>query len=227
MTHADGGEATSKALALVQKLNALGLDGGVPGMKSSIELAGDYVGDSSYRDHEGRIKSLIRWETSKTASSGFVTGLGGLVTLPATLPAGLGAAWIVQVRMVGAIAYLRGWDLEDERVRTLCLAALVGDSTVNAVSKEFGGQVAVKGGKAALGRVPGKVFIEINKKVGFRLITKGGQKGVINLGKVVPVLGGVVGGAVDASATRTVGAVATRAFHARPNDGYGVYAAER
>lgn len=223
MAH-DDEESSSKALTLVTKLQELGLEGKVPGMKSSIELAAEYLGDSSYGSHEDRIKSLIRYETSKTAGSGFLTGVGGLVTLPVSLPAGLGAAWIVQVRMVGAIAHLRGWNLGDDRVRTLCLATLLGDAMAKEIGKHMGTQVAMKGGKAAVGRISGKAIIDLNKKVGFRLVTKGGQKGVLNLGKAVPLLGGIVGGGVDATATRAVGGVAKRTFHARPQDGFGVYA---
>lgn len=38
---------------------------------------------------------------------------------------------------------------------------------------------------------------EINKKVGFRVITKAGEKGTVNLMKVVPIVGGVVGAGFD------------------------------
>jgi hypothetical protein len=56
------------------------------------------------------------------------------------------------------------------------------------------------------------VLLDINKKVGFRLVTKSGTTGVVNLSKAVPVLGGVVGGTIDGTSTRAVGAVARRAF---------------
>jgi len=114
--------------------------------------------------------------------------------------------------MIGSIAHIRGYDLADERVRTLVIAAIAGDATVSEVTKRIGSDFATRAGKAAVQRVPGKVLIEINKKIGFRLLTKSGTTGVVNLSKVVPVLGGVVGGAVDGTSTRAVGAIATRAF---------------
>ncbi|MFN5980296.1 MAG: hypothetical protein ACK45W_13510, partial [Pseudanabaena sp.] len=46
-------------------------------------------------------------------------------------------------------------------------------------------------------RIPGRVLIEINKKIGFRLITKAGEKGVVNVMKMLPLVGGVVGGTFD------------------------------
>lgn len=64
----------------------------------------------------------------------------------------------------------------------------------------------------ALKAVPGRLLIERNKLVGFRLLTKAGTKGVINLIKRVPVAGGLVGGTVDAFACRKVGALAREMF---------------
>lgn len=53
---------------------------------------------------------------------------------------------------------------------------------------------------------------QINQKVGFKLFTKFGEKGIINFGKAVPLLGGVVGGLFDVIATNTVGNVAIDTF---------------
>jgi hypothetical protein len=200
------------ALQLVSKLTDLGIDGKAPRLKPSIIVAGDYLADTRFAHDEDRIRSLIRWHVAAATTTGFTTGLGGLVTLPVTLPVGLGAAWLLQARMIGSIAHIRGYDIADERVRTLVIAAIAGDATVSQVTKRIGSDLATRAGKAAVHRVPGKVLVEINKKVGFRLLTKGGTKGVVNLGKAVPVLGGVVGGAVDGTSTRAVGAVARRAF---------------
>ena len=57
----------------------------------------------------------------------------------------------------------------------------------------------------ALRRLPGRIFIEINKRVGFRLLTKFGEKGMINLVRAIPVLGGLIGGGVDAVWTKAIG----------------------
>jgi uncharacterized protein (DUF697 family) len=202
----------STAIELVRKLTELGIEGKAPGMKRSIGLAVDFLKDARFPHHHARITSPVRWEAGKTAGSGFVTGLGGLITPPIALPAGVGAAWVVQARMVGAIAHIRSYDLDDERVRTVALAAIAGDSTVTQVTKALGADFATRAGRAAVGRVPGKALIEINKKVGFRLLTKSGTTGVVNRSKAMPILGGVVGGVVDGTATRAVGAVARRAF---------------
>ena len=54
-------------------------------------------------------------------------------------------------------------------------------------------------------KIPGETIKAINSKVGFRFVTKFGEKGVVNLGKVVPVLGGVIGGTLDVASTKIIG----------------------
>ena len=44
------------------------------------------------------------------------------------------------------------------------------------------------------------------------MVTKFGQKGVINLGKCIPLVGGVIGGTVDAVGTLTIGKTAKKIF---------------
>ena len=45
--------------------------------------------------------------------------------------------------------------------------------------------------------------------MGFRFVTKFGQKGIVNLGKMVPVAGAILGGGFDFVETRII---ATRAY---------------
>lgn len=42
-------------------------------------------------------------------------------------------------------------------------------------------------------KIPGSTITKINQKVGFRLLTKFGNTDVVNLGKMVPLVGGVIG----------------------------------
>lgn len=207
----------SSALELVKTIMSTGIDGRGR-LKSSRELGEEYLSDPRYGSRKERVDALVRWETTKNFSTGFATGLGGLMTLPAAVPASIGAAWVIQARMVAAIAHIHGYDVEDDRVRTLTMAALVGDATVKEAAKSVGVEFSQRGANALVGKLPGHVVIAINKKVGFRLMTKAGSKGLINVSKLVPVLGGVVGGTVDAASCRTVAAVARRAFPPLPED---------
>jgi hypothetical protein len=118
--------------------------------------------------------------------------------------------------MVGSIAHLHAYDVRDDRVRTLAMAALVGDASLKEALKGVRVDISQRAGKKAVQRIPGHVLIAINKKIGIRLLTKAGSKGVVNLTKVVPVLGGVVGGGVDAGACRTVAVAARKTFPPLP-----------
>ncbi|GDX83766.1 hypothetical protein LBMAG42_55770 [Deltaproteobacteria bacterium] len=201
-------------MRLVKGVLSHGVDGLGP-MSSSKELADEYLRDSSYSSLENRVDAMIRWEASKNFGTGFVTGMGGLITLPVSIPASMYANWFVQARLAGGVASLFGYSTSEERVRTFILLSLIGDAGREVV-KNAGVQIGNKVGMKALGAIPGKVLIEINKKVGFRLITKAGEKGIINLTKAVPILGGMVGGTVDGLACAGVGKTAKGIF-AREN----------
>ena len=74
------------------------------------------------------------------------------------------------------------------------------------------------GNKLTLGfvkKIPGSLLTKINQKVGFRFITRAGTTGIVNLTKLVPLVGGVVGGAFDFAGTRIIANKAVKVF------GYG------
>jgi hypothetical protein len=203
-------EKDSKAVKLVKWISDKAIDG-VPPLSSADDLAQEYLIDASYRSHHKRVDSLISWETSKNFTSGFITGLGGVITLPVSLPVGFGASWVVQARMAAAIAHIYGHNIHSDRIRTFIMLSLVGDSIKDIIK---GAGIAIGRGvtKSLIERIPGKVLIELNKRIGFRLITKAGEKGAINLMKGVPFIGGLVGGTFDAAACRIVGRNAKKLF---------------
>ncbi len=182
---------------------------GIPGTDTSYELADSYLEKNPNIDHA--INSLINWQTTKCATSGFITGLGDVITLPVAIPVNIASVIYVQMRMVASIAHLRGYDLKDDQVQTVVYACLTGQSATEVV-KAAGVKIGLKVGEAPVKRIPTQVLVKINQKVGFRLVTKFGEKGIINLGKMVPVLGGVIGGSFDAVSTQTIATAAKRTF---------------
>lgn len=153
------------------------------------------------------VTSLIRYQTAKASATGFATGLGGAATLPASLPAEVAGTLYIQFRMIAAIAYIHGHDPHSDQVKTIAFAALLGKKATK-VLREIGIDIGKKVATEALKRLPGRVLTKINKQVGFRLLTKFGQTGSINLVKWIPVAGGVVGGAVDGVTTNGIGTAA-------------------
>ncbi len=182
---------------------------GALGFDSARSLADDFLA----RDEDliTQVNSLIRWQNKKAATSGFLTGLGGIVTMPVTIPANITSVIFVQVRMIAAIALMGGQDLQDDRVKTLVYACLTGNAGKD-ILKDMGIVVGTKLTTNAIKSISGKTITAINQKVGFRLLTKFGEKGVINLGKAVPLVGGFIGGTVDSIATNTIGNIARDTF---------------
>ena len=201
----------SKALELVEWIVDKAIQGVPPLLSSTEELANEYLQDLKYKNNDERVDALIKWETAKNFSTGFVTGLGGLLTLPISMPSALGACWIIQARMAGAIAIIYGHNIKEDRVKTLVILSILGDG-VKEVLKEVGVQIGEKFTKNLIMKIPGRVLKEINKKVGFRLLTKAGEKGVINLIKIVPIAGGLISGVFDASFCYNVGKIAKEIF---------------
>jgi uncharacterized protein (DUF697 family) len=200
----------SNVKRLVRKVLDHAIDG-VPPLSGASALAKTYAVNRSYTSDDKRVDALIRWEASKNFTSGFLTGMGGLITLPVTVPASLGASWVIQARLCGAIAELYGHSLREDRVRTLVLLALVGDSAKE-VLKDAGILFGKRLTLHVIEHLPAQALIELNKKVGFSLVAKAGEKGLVNLAKVVPVLGGVVSGSFDAGMCVGVGKAAKRIF---------------
>lgn len=170
------------------------------------QLAEDYLNKSE--NVESAAKSFINYQIAKCTTSGFITGLGGLITLPIAIPANISSVLYVQMRMIACLAHMGGYDTSSDQVQTLVYACLAGIS-VDQVLKQFGIKFGTKFTQAMIKKIPGTTLVKINQKVGFRLITKGGAKGLVNLGKAVPIIGGVVGGGFDLVETKII---ADRAF---------------
>lgn len=199
----------SQVSNLLVDLYSKALDG-IPGVSKSVEdLALDYFGKHETR--EKAAKALINNQIAKCGTSGFLTGLCGAVTLPVTLPVNITNVLYVQIRMVAAIAWLGGFNIYSDQVQTMVYACLVGNSISN-VMKQTGIKIGEKITTKTIEKIPGKVLTAINQKVGFRLVTKFGEKGAVNLVKLVPVAGGVIGGAFDVGSTKVIAANAYHLF---------------
>ena len=184
---------------------------GIPkiGAKSAEDLAEEYRRSSG--SLSSQVDSLINWQCAKTGASGFMAGVGGAMTLPVTIPAELSAVMFVHLRMVASIAHMGGHNIYDDKVKTMAFLCLCGDSA-REVLRQTGVQAAVRAGENIIAKISGEVIKNINKSVGYRLLTKAGEKGTINLMKLVPLLGGLASGAINAASTKTIGKTAKKVF---------------
>ena len=175
---------------------------GIPKVSPSVEeMANDYL--KKYKTKEEACKAMIRNQITKCATSGFITGFGGFITMPVTLPANITSVIYVQMRMIACTSYMAGFDLDSDQTQTLVYACLAGVA-VNNVIKQAGIKFGVKFANGLIKKIPGKVLIKINQKVGFRFATKFGTKGIINLGKLIPGVGAVIGGGLDLVETKII-----------------------
>lgn len=165
------------------------------GAMSAYKLADDYLKKEG-NDPKKVAKELVKWQKGKGFASGFMTGLGGIITLPVAIPVNIVSVLLVQIRMIAAIAHLGGYDLKSDQVKTFVYVCLVG-SAASDIIKNTGIRLGNKIAYAQVSRISGETLLKINQKIGFRLFTKFGQKGIVNFGKMIPIAGGVIGGSVD------------------------------
>lgn len=183
--------------------------GDIPGLGSSSDMAKKYL--DKYGSVNAAVDHLVKWQITSSATTGFATSFGGLPTMAITLPANIAGVMGIQLRMIGAIAELGGFHEQTEEKKTGMYLCLLGSQAGNTLSKTTG-QFAIKFSTAALKKLPGSVLTKINQAVGFRLFTKFGQKGLVNIHKAIPVVGGVVGGSIDALSTYSIAKAAKALF---------------
>ena len=205
----DGKFDEKDVMILLDKLYGTVCDG-IPGMFKSVEESvSDYIIKEKSVDYAA--KRIINDTVTICTTSGFLTSLGGVITLPVTVPANVASVICMQLRMIAMLAHLGGFDVKSDTVQALIYACLAGVSVGEVVKKAgiaAGNKVTVN----LIKKIPGTALVKINQKVGFRFVTKFGEKGIVNLGKVVPVVGGVIGGGIDFFETRGIGKRAVKEF---------------
>ena len=202
MAEAGDGIKSKAQAALIEALNWL---------YDRVVGSQDIAGTAKALRSNAEIDRRIAYYCTLAGTAGFVTNVGGALTLPVTLPANLLGVAALQLRLVAEVASARGYDLHGPEARTLALACLTGNAALD-ILKEAG----VRVGQRAAGQVAGALVAKINQAVGSRLLTKAGTQGAVNLTKFVPVVGGLVGGTVDALSTKAVGEIAKRVFEVLP-----------
>lgn len=182
---------------------------GVPQVASASKLATSYL--QRYQDKDVAVDALIRWQSSWNFSTGVLTSLGGTIALPITVPAALTASWFIQMRMAAAIAIIYGKALDDAHVQELIMMMAMGEVTRKPL-KEACVRLGTGTARVAVNRVSGQTIKYINGKMGFRVVTRAGSQGVINLVRYVPAVGYVIGGLIDAGMCAIVGMLAKQQF---------------
>lgn len=180
---------------------------GIPKVSGSVdELADRYL--KQYVTRPKAARALMSRQTAKCGASGFVTGLGGFLTMPVTIPANVASVLYLQIRMAAAIAKLGGFDIRTDETRALVYVCLTGKDApeiLKEIHKETARKFTVKAGD----KLPNKMLGAVSHKVDFRFIVKLISKRSVRLVSAVPVAGGVFSGALDAA---SAGRIARNAY---------------
>ncbi len=172
--------------------------------------AADKQLDEQKGNVERAIHEVIENHVRFAGAQGFVTNLGGLVTATVTIPANISGLALIECRMIAGIAHLRGYDLDDPKVRNAILVCLLGEDVVAGLVKKKqipGAPMAIATASdhdAGLDRV-------VSAVVASELITRvAGKRIATTVGRRIPVVGGIVGASADGYATWRIGRYADR-----------------
>lgn len=198
---------------LIMQLTKVGIDGSGPwdGAKK--------VADKALRAEDGRVEDAVQKVVGQHlrggAAGGFVTSLGGFVTMAAAIPVNVFEFYVQATRMVASIAHLRGYDVRDDRIRTAVLLTLIGSNSADVLAKAgvtVGSSAAIQlAGK----NLPKSALMVIQKAIGFRILRGVGEKLFARVGKLVPVAGGVFGAGIDYMMMRKIADQALVEFPAK------------
>lgn len=180
---------------VVQGLLDVGIEG--KGRFSSAQAIADAALRKSGGDPEKAVDTVVKQHLALGAASGFLTGLGGFVTMPVALPANVLGFYVLATRMSASIARLRGYDLSQPQIRTAVLLSLVGADAQDLLSRA--GMLAPSGRVASMAaqRLPGPALMVLNKAIGFRLLSTAGRSTLTRFGRSVPLVGGALGAGLD------------------------------
>jgi ribosomal protein L12E/L44/L45/RPP1/RPP2 len=188
-------------------------------LKRAIEGVGPLppaaqAADKQLKEQKGNvdraIHEVIENHVRFAGAQGFVTNLGGLVTAAVTIPANISGLALIECRMIAGIAHLRGYDLDDPRVRNAILVCLLGEDAVKDLLK----RKKIPAPPMALATAPAHdagLDTALSAIVASDLITRvAGKRLATTIGRRVPVVGGIVGASADGYATWRIGRYADR-----------------
>jgi uncharacterized protein (DUF697 family) len=202
--------APQAAAGVLRQVLELAIDGyqRFPGAEKVAERHLENTGG----DAQLAIDAVVDQHIRLAGVQGFVTSIGGLVTLPVLLPANLTGIAVVQARMVAAIAHLRGYELDDPRVRTAVITCLLGEDGVTDRLKKASlptSPLAIATAPVFDPALDRQVAAEV---VGELIARISGKRMAITVTRRVPFLGGAVGAGVDGWSTYRIGQYADKSL---------------
>lgn len=173
-------------------------------LEGAAAAADRALADAGGDEHQA-VRSLIEKHVRYAGAQGFLTNLGGLVTMAVTIPANIAGLALIQCRLVAAVAHLRGYELDDPRTRDAILVALLGEERLLALIRAK----RIPGTPMSIATAPvhdPHLDDLVANEVAAELLTKvAGKRLATTVGRRVPVVGGMVGAGTDGFATWKIG----------------------
>lgn len=166
-------------------------------------------------DRTRAIREVVDSHVTLAGAQGFLTNVGGLVTMALAIPANVSGLALLQAHMVGGIAHLRGYDLTDARVRNAVLACMLGGDGVASLIKSKklpSSPMAIATAPAYDSALDQRIASEVATELFARVA---GKRTLATLGRKMPIVGGGFGMVTDGFATFQVGRYAARELKAR------------
>ncbi|WP_345521338.1 EcsC family protein [Nocardioides conyzicola] len=211
MTSAAGKYVAPRLPALAPELNATfvreALNRAIHGIGPlpSAPAAAEKALRETKGNRKRAVKAVVDDHIRYAGAQGMLTSVGGAFTAMVTIPTNITGLALIQARMVAVIAHLRGYDLEDPRVRNAILACMLGEDRVEALVKAR----KIPAPPMALATAPvhdPEIERVLCAEVTSELVTRvAGKRAAIMVARKVPIVGGVVGMSVDGFATYQIG----------------------
>ena len=176
--------------------------------------------EAQLREQKGNVErgihEVIENHVRYAGAQGFLTNVGGLVTASIMIPANVSGLALIQCRMIAGIAHLRGYDLDDPRVRNAILVTMLGEDTV----EQFVKRKKIPAPPMALATAPAHdpdLDRIVSTELAAHMINRvAGKRVAVAAARRVPIVGGVVGAGVDGFDTWQIGRYADRELLPRP-----------
>lgn len=154
-------------------------------------------------DADGLVEQAIQAAMWRTAGTGALAGLGGVLTLPAG-GGDLLYFLYAEIELAAAIFTLFGVELEAEQHRPILMAAAMGLG-VNELLRLLGSRLGEQAAKKLLVNLSREAAQKLQRLLGEKLSLALAKRSWLGLGRLLPVGGAVVGGGLNALLMRGAG----------------------
>jgi len=133
-------------------------------------------------------EKLVLSQVKKTSTSWFLSSLWWIITIPISIPADMYITFLIEIRMIIAIAYIWWYDVLKPELKTIVYTILlwkdVNDVFIKAWLKPLWRRITL----SLVSKVPASLLIKINKKIWIMLFAKFWWKWLIKIWLAVPLI---------------------------------------